>query len=83
MSALTPTDFAKALRAASDEHENSWDGNKYTKSYDDAIKPYFNLEWQPIASLLLFTGYSDIWEWCDRVDPVDKAIEDEHGAIRA
>lgn len=70
MTALTPTDFAKALRASADEYEASWDGEKYTKSWDDVVKNYFIPDWQLIASLLLFTGYADIWNWADKVDPV-------------
>jgi len=67
---MNPTDFAKALRCTQDEREASWNGSRYTKDFHEAAKSYFEPVWIPIVNVILSTGYADIWDWCDQVDPL-------------
>lgn len=67
---MTPIDFAKALRCTADEYEKSWNGSKYNLSFEEAAKPYFEKDWITPVALILHSGYTDIWDWCDTIDPV-------------
>lgn len=71
---MTPKEFAKLLRLSLEIHEKSWDGNRrYRKTWEQAceeasIELVISNEWAKIASILLFPGYADVWDWCERIE---------------
>ncbi len=62
---MTHQEFAHAILKCGDVHEASWNGARYAKSWDDVAEEVCPGPWARIISILLFTGYADIWDWCD------------------
>lgn len=65
MTALTPKQFAEFCQATFQLRENSYDGDRYQLSLDEAAEQSCPKEWARIISILLFSGYADVWDWCD------------------
>lgn len=67
---MTTEEFAKFLRAAMDAREASWDEAtaKYKIDFHDALELVgVDLAWREPMFLILFSGYADIWDWCDDI----------------
>lgn len=71
---MTPKDFAKLCQKTEELHELSWDQvkNKYKADYTDCAERAceelgYDRAWAKIVSVLIFPGYSDVWDWCDEV----------------
>ena len=72
MTSLSPKEFAALLVKASEIHEASWrDGvpnrfGSYAKDWRQCCQEAGASEaWAEIMAVLLFPGYSDVWDWAE------------------
>lgn len=79
MNEISPRQFAELCKATYKLHEASWfkdppddvRAGEYTKSWQDCANQACTelglpSEWAWIAQFLIWIGYTDVWEWCER-----------------
>lgn len=71
---LSPKDFAEICQEAHRIREYSWLPNRgrYDKDWNEATQEActslgYNPQWARIIAILIFPGYSDVWDWCEEV----------------
>lgn len=71
--AITPVEFAILCNDVAELHEASWDHklSHYSWSWEDCAEYIcwvkgVDAEWAWIAQFILWTGYSDVHDWCER-----------------
>lgn len=63
---LDEKQFAEILDKADELHEASWDGDRYTKKWQQCCQEAgANESWSKIMAVLLFPGYCDVWDWTE------------------
>ncbi|MBZ5616213.1 MAG: hypothetical protein LAO23_19570 [Acidobacteriia bacterium] len=69
ITAITPREFAIALRAMLALRDESWNDKlrQYELRWREAAETTVPVEWQGIAVVCGIAGFCDVWEWCDRV----------------